>query len=310
MRLIIPKISNFHHVSLYVCDEFISTIDALQVGEICSTHRVLDKLLLKYLQYGSMPSWNKNGSACFSIAMGIDSIPGVNTLLQSNLRILYLFDAWPDKHTRIEKIVKHLKIDLLLVSSSQSASMLQVRLPRTKVLFCPEACKVEEYKCKPLIDRKIDLLQLGRRYEPVHKALIADSGLNYLYQKESGSLTFASQDLLKQGFADSKLSLCFPKTMTHPVESGGVETVTNRYFQSMASKCLVIGKAPQELIQIFGYNPVVELDLKDPLGHVKKILDNITDYESFIEHNYTILKRDHTWLNRWLFIRNEINKLS
>jgi hypothetical protein len=98
--------------------------------------------------------------------------------------------------------------------------------------------------------------------------------------------------------------------MTHPVESGGVETVTNRYFQSMASKCLVIGKAPQELIQIFGYNPVIELDLEDPLWHVKKILDNITDYEPFIEHNYTILKRDHTWLNRWLFIRNEINKLS
>lgn len=310
MHILIPQIGKLHHVALYVSDELISTLQELQVGQFIRSCKMVDKVLIKLLQCVPLPVIQQNDRVCLSIAMGIDSILGVDSLIKSKYRILYLFDAWPQKHERIECIVKHLKINVLFVSSSQAAAQLQSRLPETHVCFCPEACKVDEYEFKPFPERSIDVLQLGRRYEIVHMALMADKNLNYLYQKESGSLVFATQELLKKGFADSKISVCFPKSITHPKESGGIETVTNRYFQSMASKCVLVGKAPAELISLFGYNPVVELDLKNPLRHITEIINQIQEYESLVEENYRVLRQNHTWANRWVIIDNIIKKIA
>ena len=306
MSILIPQISKFDHVALYVSAEFISTLHELQVGQFIRTSKFMDKILLKFLQCTPIPVFNGNDKICLSIAMGIDSIPGVDVLNKSKFRILYLFDAWPEKYDQIERVVKHLKIKVLFVSSSQAAIQLQKRFSETQVCFCPEACKVEEYEFKPLADRTIDVLQLGRRYDVLHTALMTNRNINYLYQKEAGSLIFPTQDLLKKGFADSKISVCFPKSVTHPVESGGLETVTNRYFQSMASKCVLVGKAPAELITLFGYNPVIELDSKDPLNQVMEILNQIQKYESLVEMNYSTLKKNHTWVNRWMLIHDTI----
>ena len=133
MSILIPQISKFDHVALYVSAEFISTLHELQVGQFIRTSIIF--------------------------------------LNKSKFRILYLFDAWPEKYDQIERIVKHLKLNVLFVSSSQAAIQLQKRFSETQVCFCPEACKVEEYEFKPLADRTIDVLQLGRRYDVLHTAV-------------------------------------------------------------------------------------------------------------------------------------------
>ena len=67
---------------------------------------------------------------------------------------------------------------------------------------------------------------------------------------------------LAAGFGDAKVSVCFPSSTTHPQRSGSVETATHRYFESFASRCIVVGRAPAELVDLFGYNPVVEADTR------------------------------------------------
>jgi hypothetical protein len=80
--------------------------------------------------------------------------------------------------------------------------------------------------------------------------------------------------------------------------------MTNRYLQSMASKCLIVGCLPKEMLELFAYNPVVEIDRNAPIEQLKTILNNYSDYFPLIEKNYETVSKYHTWENRWKQIKN------
>ena len=73
----------------------------------------------------------------------------------------------------------------------------------------------------------------------------------------------------------------------------------------MVSKCLVVGHAPNEMIELFGYNPVIEIDILNPTQQLESILKNYSDYLPLIEKNYEQVLQNHTWENRW----NQIKKI-
>jgi hypothetical protein len=83
--------------------------------------------------------------------------------------------------------------------------------------------------------------------------------------------------------------------MTHPERSGGVETVTLRYFESLASRCLVVGKCPAELHDLFGYNPIIEIDAHRPSEQIIEILTEIDRYQEFVDKNRARLLEVGTW---------------
>jgi hypothetical protein len=83
--------------------------------------------------------------------------------------------------------------------------------------------------------------------------------------------------------------------MTDPVKAGGVETVTFRYFESIASCCLIVGHCPAELEDLFGYNPVIEADLQDPAGQLFDLLQNIDSYQGFVDKNRQRMLEVGSW---------------
>ena len=103
--------------------------------------------------------------------------------------------------------------------------------------------------------------------------------------------------------AKSKISICVPSSITHPDRSGNIETMTVRYLQSMVSKCLILGRAPKEMITLFGYNPVIEIDSEDPEGQIISIINNYSNYFGLIEKNYQTVLEKHTWNKRWAEIK-------
>ena len=151
-------------------------------------------------------------------------------------------------------------------------------------------------------------MQIGRKYDNYHD-LIVDKfqRLNriYLYEKKKGELIFPTRESFINGLAASKISICFPSNITHPDRAKGIETMTIRYLQSIASKCLIVGKAPEEMIKLFGYNPVIEADLLNPFGQLEEILNNYEDYIPLIEKNYSNIL-NHLWSNRWEDIQKVI----
>ncbi len=74
--------------------------------------------------------------------------------------------------------------------------------------------------------------------------------------------------------------------------------MTQRYLHCMESKIIVLGVIPPEMIELFGYNPIVEIDIENPVAQIKYILTHLEEYSELIERNYEEVKRNHTWHKR------------
>jgi hypothetical protein len=67
----------------------------------------------------------------------------------------------------------------------------------------------------------------------------------------------------------------------------------------MAAKCLIVGILPEEMKLLFDYNPIVEIDLRDPVWQILSLLKDFDEYIPLIERNYQTLLEQHTWSRRW-----------
>ena len=174
--------------------------------------------------------------------------------------------------------------------------------PKMKIVWLPEATDPTEYCASiPWSERQIDVLEMGRKHEVYHSRIadkLAQANRVHLYERAPGQFIFPGRAELVDGLARTKILICFPRCQTHPEDTGGVETVTYRYFQSMASKCLIVGHAPQELIDLFGYNPVLEVQEGNEFEQIEWVLSNLDSFSALVEQNYARLLEVGTWTSR------------
>ena len=213
--------------------------------------------------------------------------------------IPYTMDVWPWSYARWEGFIRRNRIRTWFITARRSAQIFKEKFPDRNILWLPEAVDPAEYRHDiPLDQRTIHVLELGRRWEDYH-AKIEDSlksrGQTHLYQQAEGKIIFPTRDALIDGFVNSIVSVCFPQSLTHPQRAGDVETVTLRYFETMACKCVPVGRAPQELIDIFGFNPMIEVDLDHAADQVQEILANPAKYQPMVDRNYQRLLEVGTW---------------
>ncbi len=238
----------------------------------------------------------------FSVLMGLRLRKCMPYFAFSKRKHLYMFDAWPQYHDNLRKFVKFFDISSLFVTSRQVAEKLQ-ECCECPVHWIPEGIAPEYYRHNDYENKDIDVVEFGRKYPLYHAAIssfLAERGLVHLYEKKEGELIFSTRvAFIIEGLARSKISICFPSNITHPERANNIETMTIRYLQSMISKCLIIGHAPAEMFDLFGYNPVVEIDPKDPCGQLSDVLDHYEDFIPLIERNYDQVLANHTWGKRW-----------
>ena len=85
---------------------------------------------------------------------------------------------------------------------------------------------------------------------------------------------------------DAKVTIALPRSMTQPEIAGDIETLTQRYWECMFSRMVMVGHAPQELVDFIGYNPVVEL--RDDISAedlIADVLEHIDDYQPLVDRN-------------------------
>jgi hypothetical protein len=176
------------------------------------------------------------------------------------------------------------------------------RVPGLDVVWMPEAIEPTLYSPdRPLAERSIDVIELGRRWATYHDKIrdhCAARGYVHRYEKTRGQLVFETREDFLRGLGDSKISVCFPSSLTHPERSGDVETMTLRYLESVASGCVIVGRCPAEMRDLFGYNPVVEADLGDPVGQIDQILQSLPSFEPLLDRNLQRLREVGTWDTR------------
>ena len=206
-------------------------------------------------------------------------------------------------------------------SSRQTAEMMQERfsgenkrLQRINVIWCPEAVDDSVYqKGKLLKDRNIDLLELGRSNDKVFKAdqlkAIYDTknrSLNHVCTKQNGKFIYTNEQLY-EAMGNAKVTIALPRSITQPEIAGDIETLTQRYWECMFSRIVMVGHAPQELVDFIGYNPVIEL--REDISAEALILDvlkHIEDYQSLVDKNRETAERLGSWDVRMKWLMEEL----
>ena len=102
--------------------------------------------------------------------------------------------------------------------------------------------------------------------------------LDYSY-----SPVFTAEDVATM--ADAKVTLALPRCDVDPVGTEGLETLTQRFWEGMLSRSVLVGRAPKELIELIGYNPVIDLDRNNAETQIKNIIDNIEKYQTLVDRN-------------------------
>lgn len=313
MKLIVNHYFDSYHVSLDTVKEFEKYIlKDLKMEKNFFFSKFIAKLTHKTWLFFKKNNWNflflsnifkkNNNKHCFSVLMGPNFSRCLPYFFFASQKNIYMFDAWPQQHHLIKEFADNFNISSIFFSSSQAAETMQGMLKQTKCYWIPEGIDPTQYRFNSYDTKDIDVLSLGRKYDLYHEqiidALLAD-GKKYLFEKIKGEIIFASREEFIDGLARAKISVCVPSSITHPDRSGDIETMTVRYLQSMVSKCLIVGHAPKEMIRLFGYNPVIEIDEQNPVGQLRFILDNFNDFIPLIEKNYIISKEKHNWGERW-----------
>lgn len=223
----------------------------------------------------------------------------------------YVFDCWPNEYGRWTAFFKRHRVRLAFFSARQSAEYFRREIPAMRSVWLPEAVDPGEYlPSRRLADRDVDVVELGRKHDLFHSVVVAglaESGTVHRFERFPKEKIYPTRRALVDGLASSRISVCFPRSMTHPRYTGGVETVTHRYFESIASGCIILGHCPDELLNLFGYNPVVEVEWGDEVAQVERILASVHSYQDQVDANYRRLLEVGTWRHRARAVIQEIS---
>lgn len=273
--------------------------------------RFLHKLMFNF----DMPTvWHGEARLCFvqPVSLYFDTFfVGINHEI-----VPFVWDCWPCYFDKMERWLKRHKVRTAIFTSRQEMEVMRLRLPHINYLWCPEAINTEDYKeGKPLTERSIDLLEFGRSNE---KVLGDTSEQNFQDLKletrnlkpfhhvctKVGDRFLFTEKQLHNVMEDAKVTICLPRSMTHPEIAGNIETLTQRYWEAMLSRMVIVGHAPQELIDVCGYNPVVELDELPKYGGWSGIISNINEFQRLVDKNRQVALDKGDWKVRMKVVRH------
>lgn len=270
---------------------------------------LLDKLMRRTI-FGRFVPWFASCEPCFVLLMSPHRIPRFARELarRKGPKAILAFDVWPNDFEFVEQIVRGYGVTHLFLTSRDAADALRPNLPGVSVTWFPEALVSESFEPKPLRERKIDILQMGRKYDRLHAPLAAQADLNYIYERVPGQIIYETKSELYRAMTDSKISICFTRSITHPEIAGKLATVTQRYLESMAAGCVVLGSVPGELQDLFPYEPVIKADQANIVAQVRGLLANITEYEDLVHRNREHVLAYHMLINRMPLFQDFIDQ--
>lgn len=200
-----------------------------------------------------------------------------------------VWDCWPRYFEMTARWLQSHKVRTAIFTSRDTVEKMRKRLPGVSILWCPEGIDTTQYlEGKPLAERSIDLLELGRGTEGVIPLQLPTS-VKHIRTKVNGRFIYTDEQL-HQAMADARVTITLPHSITNPEFSGGLETLTQRYWECMLSRIVMVGHAPQELVDLIGYNPVIEIPVDDNAGkayseRIADILQHLSDYQSLVDRN-------------------------
>lgn len=205
-----------------------------------------------------------------------------------------IWDCWPKQVESVAAFFRKHQVKTAIFTSSQTADVFRDLFPQMNILTITEGIKIDLYSPgKVLPDRKIDILEIGRKDGNFFKTPLPE-GINHV-KTGNFARTFQSDEEFRAALADTKVTVTVPRCDVNPETAGNIETLTQRYWECMLSRIVMVGRAPKELIDLIGYNPVIDWDGNDASPLVSDILGNIGKYQDLVNRNYETAKEMASW---------------
>jgi hypothetical protein len=160
-------------------------------------------------------------------------------------RSAYAIDAWKGSLTKIGMLAVAQRLDPCFVAFREGCDELLKRFPKGKFEWLPFGCDHEVFK--PTIGKRdVFAYWMGRRYEPLHQALMrycAERGLEYRYTRESGE--FKDPADLGKLVGRAQYFLVTPPDLDNPVRTGGFSPFVMRYLEGLSAGARLLGVLPK-----------------------------------------------------------------
>lgn len=263
-------------------------------GKITASHypwRILHSLVYKY-ELPRLPEHKKEARLRFVSGFSIqfDTFPDY---VKFEI-IPIIWDCWPAQVKKVAKFMCKYNVKTAIFTSSQMADKFRNLFPQMNVLTITEGVDMALYsKGKVLAERSIDILEVGRGWTNFFNTSLP-KGIRHI-KTGNFSRVFKTDEEFRQALADTKITINVPRCDVDKENAGDIETLTQRYWECMLSRVIMVGRAPKELTELIGYNPVIDWNGKDATPLVTEILSDIDRYQELVDKNYTTALRMSSW---------------
>lgn len=267
--------------------------------------RILHGVVFRYV----LPRiWEKGNVAKLRFASGysicFDTFP--DSLFYEVIPVIW--DCWPAKVEIVAEFFRKNKTQTAIFTSSQTADIFRNMFPQMNILHITEGVNINVYKKgKILKERGIDILEIGRKQICFFKQSLPPN-INHL-KTGNFARVFKSDEEFREALANTKITMSVPRCDVDKELAGNIETLTQRYWECMLSRVIMIGRAPKELIDLIGYNPVIDWDGNDATSIALHILNNLDDYQELVDKNRETAIKMADWSIRMEYIKRELELL-
>lgn len=205
-----------------------------------------------------------------------------------------VWDCWPSEIEKVSSFCNKYRVKTIFFTSSQMTDLFHEMFPNMNVFHITEGIDLDLFfKGEELEKREIDVLEIGRKNGIFFKSPLPDK-LNHI-KTGNFNRVFKSDIDYRMALANTKVTINVPRCDVDKKRAGNIETLTQRYWECMMSRVVMVGRAPGELIELIGYNPVIDWDGKDAASLVLDILQNVRDYQKIVDHNYETALKMASW---------------
>ena len=224
------------------------------------------------------------------VSISFDTFPGY-----LNHEIIPLvWDCWPAYFEMMCAWLEKHQVRTAIFTSSQTAEQMRQRFPMMNILTITEGIETDNWdEGQELKDRLIGLYEIGSVKRGIFRKKHPEE-YKQLFNKPK-RWGFRTQEDYQRLLMNSRLTVIFPRSITEPETAQAIETLTQRYWECMLSRILMVGHAPKELTDLIGYNPVIELDMEHDLEQIEQLLAHIEDYQPLVDRNRETVLAMGSW---------------
>ena len=207
----------------------------------------------------------------------------------------YVYDCWPTRERDWAGFFARNRFDMAFFSARVAADHWN-GFEGLRSVWMPEAIDDAQYPPgPPLRDRAIVVMELGRPYELAHE-IIRRAVPSELHSHPGNRRSMPDRASLIRALHSTRALICYPGAITQPSgRTGSWESMTHRYLEAVATKTVVLGRIPDEMRDLFGFAPGVEVVADDLPDALHSIRTHPNDFQLLVERSHARLLEVATW---------------